>query len=824
LHEISLASPGFGASANSFLDFVNVNEGNVYFGVLNENENKQFNEANKNGIDANEYNNEYICNGSSALHRSKDSGSGGFTPYHSRRAAARQEIKPYQELFVSYGDNWFLDRQHRIGTIPVTGDHKLAETLYKRFYMKFLGGKQRKRKHKLKGIRTNNANNTNKNKRKQLNIEFKRKSNNKRNVQIQTQTLKNDHDEYGVDENELELRKLYKEFWNTVILEEIRNDIWTKSRVLAALPSPYSKEYDELVSAFDNNRNKKNQDKQDYIKIKQKKMIRSPEWLNKHGVCADSIRIGISTIENKQAGHGAFTNTHFNAGDVIMSVPLIHIPNRTILDTYYIYDYGGNTKSGGEDSTTAEDEKKKDDESENNENEKDEYELQIGNEPTGHQLLLNYVLGHRDSTMLLSPYGPGFQLINHNQTLVNCKLQWASMDRSNHHPHLLKQSVEYIKTNHSTGSVLALEVVATKSIGKNDELFLNYGNEWEIAWNNHHNTNWYPVHGSNSYVSAIELNTQSIYEPLKEWKENENENENENEDEDENENENENENEEDSNHKKSSKSKSSKSPYPNNVRLMFNLAWADIEHRIEYGDDSIDHYMMWEHYRYVQVAFIYPTPAATSSTNGMRRSIPTAPVIVDDGQNNELWEQLTEEEKQKVLSHQQITNGGQQHNKPKPKMMNGKLIDQTLYTVVIAADEDDEDGDGEQRIIKNVPRRGLQFEDIAYTNDQFLYNAFRHDIRIPDDIFPEVWKNNKQQNNSNNKSKSIIITQEQQRQRSYSQLLQQQQQLQQKRHQETIDKEKKEEEDTYEEDHHHEVTEEDEDDDDDNELPSASDF
>ena len=257
---------------------------------------------------------------------------------------------------------------------------------------------------------------------------------------------------------------------------------------------------------------------------------------------------------------------------------------------------------------------------------------------------------------------------------------------------------------------------------------------------------------------------------------------------------------------------------------MLNLAWADTEFRIEYGDDRIDHYIMWEDYRYIPVESIYLTPASTGgTTNGMRRNIP--PVIVDDSQDNEMWEALTEEQKEKVLKHQ---GTGGHRPKAKPKIMNGKLIDQTLYTVVIAADEGDDDED--KRIIKNVPRRGLQFEDIAYTNDQFLSNAFRHDIRIPDDLFPDAWKNNKQNHNNN---KSIIITQEQQRQRSYSQLLQQQQQQQQQQQHETIDEEEeeKEEEDDH---HHHDVVEDDDDEDnddengddedDDDELPSASDL
>ena len=43
--------------------------------------------------------------------------------------------------------------------------------------------------------------------------------------------------------------------------------------------------------------------------------------------------------------------------------------------------------------------------------------------------------------------------------------------------------------------------------------------------------------------------------------------------------------------------------------------------------------------------------------------------------------------------------------------------------------------------LTNVLRRGLRFEDLSYTTDQFLLNAFWHDICIPDKIFPEAWTN-----------------------------------------------------------------------------------
>jgi hypothetical protein len=43
-------------------------------------------------------------------------------------------------------------------------------------------------------------------------------------------------------------------------------------------------------------------------------------------------------------------------------------------------------------------------------------------------------------------------------------------------------------------------------------------------------------------------------------------------------------------------------------------------------------------------------------------------------------------------------------------------------------------------IITHVPRHAIRFSDKMYTTDQHLENAFRKEIGIPDDIFPEQWK------------------------------------------------------------------------------------
>jgi hypothetical protein len=76
MEEVDAASPGFGAAANSFMDFVNADE----------DDNSAYEDH--------------------ELHRSKNAEAGAFSYWHSRMTKANQRIQAGQELFVSYGDRW----------------------------------------------------------------------------------------------------------------------------------------------------------------------------------------------------------------------------------------------------------------------------------------------------------------------------------------------------------------------------------------------------------------------------------------------------------------------------------------------------------------------------------------------------------------------------------------------------------------------------------------------------------------------------------------------------------------------------------------------
>lgn len=47
---------------------------------------------------------------------------------------------------------------------------------------------------------------------------------------------------------------------------------------------------------------------------------------------------------------------------------------------------------------------------------------------------------------------------------------------------------------------------------------------------------------------------------------------------------------------------------------------------------------------------------------------------------------------------------------------------------------------GKRRILHDYPRKSFKFVNERYSSDQHIIGAFRSYIRIPDEIFPEQWK------------------------------------------------------------------------------------
>ena len=205
--------------------------------------------------------------------------------------------------------------------------------------------------------------------------------------------------------------------------------------------------------------------------------IRPVIWLKKNGLCMDNIKER-STI--KQAGRGAFATRMISKGSFVAPIPLHHICDIVDKD----HDFFSHFRNGQK-------------------------------QKTG-QLLLNYCFGHPSSTHLtLCPYGSLVSLINHNSKEVNVKIRWSTSKL--HQKDWLNMPLpELCAINHNG---LMFDIVATKDILPNEEIFLNYGNEWSNAWDAHVQ-NWRLTgNHSKDYKSASALN-KGVIRSMKEQESN----------------------------------------------------------------------------------------------------------------------------------------------------------------------------------------------------------------------------------------------------------------------------------------------------------------
>ena len=335
-------------------------------------------------------------------------------------------------------------------------------------------------------------------------------------------------------------------------------------------------------------------------------VIRSREWLDENGRCLDNIREDRSTVA--QAGRGAFATRSLGEGTLIAPMPLVHIKRMHLNMLEWLDD---------EESST--------------------YRME--------QMLLNYCYGHRNSSMLLFPYSPSVNFINHNGKSPNAYLRWSLME--NHKLDWFERDVEdLMKENHAG---LIMELVALREIKNGEEIFIDYGKRWSEAWDKHVRE-WTPVEGAEHYVSASDLN--DIGAPFLTMDE------------------------------------LNESPLPEHITRVCYIA-ASVEDQKPNEGPFGDHYF-W-----------------TNQENLM--------IFHDNAYDCD------------ILSRDEEYEGLSGSVRPERVTYTGRV-----YRFL----ETEEDS---SIIVHGIPPRAIEFTDRPETKDQYLRNAFRHEIEIPDELFPKVW-------------------------------------------------------------------------------------
>ncbi|KAL7528329.1 hypothetical protein ACHAXR_002382, partial [Thalassiosira sp. AJA248-18] len=187
-------------------------------------------------------------------------------------------------------------------------------------------------------------------------------------------------------------------------------------------------------------------------------------------VCVDKVRSGPSTAIG---GQGLFARRPISKGgdSIIISSPLVPIHRKEMFG-----DGTGNTAPAGFNS---------------------------------YQLVLNYAIGHPESDLLLLPYGPLVSYINHPPPgkEANAIIKWHSTEGKNtssrrqqyHHPELFDLNANEVSETHGKG--LMIDIVALNNIEIDEEIYIDYGEVWSKAWENHVKR-WKAPSGASEYVSA----------------------------------------------------------------------------------------------------------------------------------------------------------------------------------------------------------------------------------------------------------------------------------------------------------------------------------
>ena len=134
---------------------------------------------------------------------------------------------------------------------------------------------------------------------------------------------------------------------------------------------------------------------------------------------------------------------------------------------------------------------------------------------TPEALFVNYCFQSPHSDILLFPYGPGVNLINHNHYHPNVGLRWSTSPQ--HHGQWLDLPLRDFWKVMYPGAII-LEVVALRDIQPGEELFLDYGAEWDAAWKKHVQE-WKPFKAE-EYVYPADMDLTKAFRTLQEQESN----------------------------------------------------------------------------------------------------------------------------------------------------------------------------------------------------------------------------------------------------------------------------------------------------------------
>ncbi|GKY99566.1 hypothetical protein MPSEU_000910800 [Mayamaea pseudoterrestris] len=199
-----------------------------------------------------------------------------------------------------------------------------------------------------------------------------------------------------------------------------------------------------------------------------KRKVLSTLHLQESAIClSNALKIQPSSI--LKAGSGSFATRHFQAGQVIESSPVLHFDQSQIERVEQQY-YGMETADSVAAFST-----------------RTAHSVRYQNtRGVGYQLLLNYCFASNASNVLLLPLQPAVSMLNHASTpqyTSNARLEWSTTMQA---PHLHSiRPMELFAKPLALDEMLVVNVIATRDILPNEEVLLDYGDDWAKAFDKH---------------------------------------------------------------------------------------------------------------------------------------------------------------------------------------------------------------------------------------------------------------------------------------------------------------------------------------------------
>ncbi|KAL3757800.1 hypothetical protein ACHAWU_009266 [Discostella pseudostelligera] len=199
-----------------------------------------------------------------------DVGRGAYTTHGHVMFEAVSHIEAGEEMFVSYGDEWFTSREEALGIVPGGDDFTEADELLRIFSETHL----------------------------------------QNNDQLLGEDGVNEGEEQWDDDSDDTLANLTAEYEMV-----LRNASEKGKRLRAALPDNVQ----DVPAALELGT----------ARFSAKDSIQSLEWLEENGACLDNIVSGVSSIP--QAGRGAFATRSIKEGDQITTTPVLTFDREELL-------------------------------------------------------------------------------------------------------------------------------------------------------------------------------------------------------------------------------------------------------------------------------------------------------------------------------------------------------------------------------------------------------------------------------------------------------------------------------------------------------------